>query len=207
MKANSLLDKPEFDFIRRVSEEYKVKVRVIPLDEGMRGYKIGDEIVLNEGLYPERRNWTFCHELGHIILGHSSEPTPDDDLEADRFAAELMLPEVDFIPDSRGMNLEKLKKSYPHASWEAIARRCIRFHPAILTIFDGEKITVRLGSPELNFPLTPTKEEIAVSEECCRRKEHFSEDFNTLSVNAYYIDEGMGVVRVILISQPDFICD
>ena len=49
--------------------------------------------VLNTCLcHQPRRKWTAAHELGHILSGHivseSSAPTPAQEKEADRFAAE-----------------------------------------------------------------------------------------------------------------------
>jgi Zn-dependent peptidase ImmA (M78 family) len=202
-KGEHFLRKREFKFIRKLAKLYNVRVQLRPLEEGVRGYKMGNEIVLNDALYPERRNWTFCHELAHILLGHSAEITYEEDLEADKYAAELMLPESDFIPESKGLDLVKLKNLYPYASYEVLARRCIQFQPAILTIFDQQELTLRIASPEITFPPAPTPDENMVMKECYLRKENFSINMNTLTIDAYYIDEGRGVIRVILISQPE----
>ena len=53
--------------------------------------------VLNPCLcHQPRRKWTAAHELGHILSGHivseSCTPTPEQEKEADRFAAELLAP-------------------------------------------------------------------------------------------------------------------
>ena len=42
-----------------------------------------------------RRRWTLAHEIGHVLCGHVSGediPTPSQEREADRFAAELLAP-------------------------------------------------------------------------------------------------------------------
>ncbi|MBC8491109.1 MAG: ImmA/IrrE family metallo-endopeptidase [Candidatus Marinimicrobia bacterium] len=197
----SLFESEEFNFIRSKAKEYNVEVRIRPLDEGIRGYKIDGEIVLNEYCYAERRNWTFCHELGHIILGHSSEPSDDEEKEADCFAAEIMMPEVDFIPDSRGVDLIELKRIYPHASWEAIARRCLQFHELIITIFDEGKVTFRSGSGNINFPYVPLNEEISMMEDSYKGKKSFGKIFGSFSIEAYFIDESKDILRVILVTQ------
>ena len=41
---------------------------------------------------PRRRNWTIAHELGHVLLGHT-EGGGEQEREADRFAAALLMPE------------------------------------------------------------------------------------------------------------------
>ena len=150
---------PEYDFIRSLAEKYGVGVRVQPLAEGIRGYKLDDCVVLNESEPPERRNWTFCHEVAHIVLGHGADPSDWEEREADRLAAELLLPEEEFLRESRRMELDRLKSIYPHASWEALARRMLYYRNAVLTIFDEGKMTLRVGSGDINFPPTPMKVE------------------------------------------------
>ena len=44
-------------------------------------------------VYLSRLNWTLAHELGHIYLGHTRE-TPIAEIEANHFAAQLLMPEV-----------------------------------------------------------------------------------------------------------------
>jgi len=41
----------------------------------------------------QRLNWTLAHELGHIYLGHTNE-TAVNELEANAFAAQFLMPEV-----------------------------------------------------------------------------------------------------------------
>ncbi len=203
MNSLPLPDSAEYDFIRGLAKEYNVTVRVAALDDGIKGYKMDDAIVLNENILPERRNWTFCHELAHIVLGHSAKPSDDEEREADALAAETMLPQRDFIPDSHELNLSRLKEIYPQASYEVLARRCLQFHQAVLTIFDQERLSTRIGSAELAFPVQPTKEELSVMKECYRHKENFSSDMKKMKIAGFYIDLGLEVVRVILISRPD----
>ena len=194
-------DSEEYDFIRAKAEEYNVTVRIRPLSDDIRGYTIGGEIILNEYMYPERRNWTFCHELGHIVLGHSSEPCDEEEREADVFAAETMLPEIDFIPDSRGLNLIELKQIYQHASWEVIARRCLQFHEMLISIFDEGRLTFRAGTGNINFTKFPLSEETLTMKECYEQKKSLKKYFENFSVDAYYIDEAKEIIRVILITQ------
>ena len=190
----------EYEFIRISAEKYGVQVRTVPLAEGVRGYKIDNVVVLNELEPPERRNWTFCHETAHVILGHNADPSDSEEREADKMAAEMMLPADDFLRTSRDLDLEKLKSIYPHASWEALARRVLQFNPAVLTIFDEGKLTLRRASGELNFTPAPLKEELNLSGCCYKNKCHHTEYYNDTTVKGYYIDEGRGVRRVILLT-------
>ena len=192
----------DYEFIGKIADEYNVKVRLRALEEDTRGYIIDGEIVLNRFLYPERRNWTFCHELGHLVLGHSDHPSMEEDRAADRFAAELMLPEGDFMRDSRCRNLEELKRIYPHASYEAIARRLGQFQPVVMSIFDDGQLTFRGGSPQIVFPQNPFPEELAIVDRSFREKRSLEESSPLMNLKAFYIDQGREVVRVILISEP-----
>ncbi len=71
--------------------------------------------VLNTCLcHQPRRKWTAAHELGHILSGHivseSSAPTPAQEKEADRFAAEVLapLPVLHFCGVSSTAEIERL---------------------------------------------------------------------------------------------------
>ena len=79
-------------------------------------YHEGDEVVIgiNQDQAPVRQRFTIAHELGHLLLhehgqihvdrgfrvrlrnGASSEGTDQDEMEANRFAAELLMP-LDFL--------------------------------------------------------------------------------------------------------------
>jgi len=196
-------DSSEFNFIKTIAEEYNVKVRVRPLGEGIRGYTLAGEIVLNEYSHPERRNWTFCHELGHIVHGHESDPSQEEERIADEFAAELMLPEADFIRESKNLDLKNLKETYPHASWEVIARRSAQFNRIIMTVFDNGNLRYRFASGGLVFTDKPTDVEMDAVKKCYKAESNLEIQSNSLHIKAYYIDEGGDVLRVILISQPD----
>ena len=196
-----ILDSPENEFIGKLAGQYNVAVRFEPLGEGVRGYKIDGEIVLNMMNPPERRNWTFCHELAHIVLGHSKTPADGEEREADIFAAEIMLPERDFIPDSSGIELDKLKELYPHASYEVLSRRCLQFGSGVISIFDCGQLTSRMGSDGINFPPSPTPLELHVFRECWENKRYCELNSGGLNIRGYYIDQGRSVVRVYLVTQ------
>lgn len=61
-------------------------------------------IIVNRGLDPEQKRFAIAHELGHIVMPHSGAyricfPANDHriELDADRFAAELLMPEPTMI--------------------------------------------------------------------------------------------------------------
>jgi hypothetical protein len=198
---NDIPEGEEYSFIRSIAEQYNIKVRFHPLGEDIRGYKMEDEIVLNSQNPIERNNWTLCHELGHIILRHSAEPTEEEEREADSFAGETMLPAKDFARDAKGFDLPRLKELYPHASYEVLARRCLQFYPGCMTIFDQEELTLRLGSEGFAFNAVPTPNEMKVMKQCYRMKDGYSLNNENIYIQGFYIDQGRDVVRVILMAE------
>ena len=148
-------------------------------------------------------NWIFCHELAHYLLDHpaSDKLTPEMEREADELAAELMLPEADFQQAMAGHDLPRLKELYPHASWEAIARRWAQFRPALLTIYDNKRLTSRCGPEGLNFPARTTPPEMDVVRDCYREKKHIVRQVEILVIRGYFIEEIPGRKRVILLTE------
>lgn len=86
-----------------VAAELKVSVERAPMPSTLPGFTAricGCWFVwLNSGHGPRRRRFTLAHELGHIALEHPgvvflfSSPGSHLEHSADRFAAELLLPE------------------------------------------------------------------------------------------------------------------
>lgn len=73
---------------------------------GLRAYGMPPMVFLNESAPACRKRWTLAHELGHLIL-HSLPREAEED-EANSFAAEFLMPEVEIKPQLRGVTLEKL---------------------------------------------------------------------------------------------------
>ncbi|MFH1924334.1 MAG: XRE family transcriptional regulator [Planctomycetota bacterium] len=61
---------------------------------------------INETIPGDRLRFTLAHELGHLIM--HQHPSPDMEREADRFAAELLMPEDEIKHQLRGLSLHKL---------------------------------------------------------------------------------------------------
>ena len=84
-------------------------------------------IFINSRQPKDRFRFTLCHELGHIIMHSLPRPTMED--EANRFAAEFLMPTADIMKDFYNMSLEKLMalKMHWRASMHSIvykARSC-----------------------------------------------------------------------------------
>src|SRR5205085_11537320 len=87
---------------------------------------------VNSDIPGDRCRFTLAHELGHLIM--HPIPTPDLDNEANRFAAEFLMPAKDIGPHLRPLSIQRLAamKPYWKASMAAILRRA----------FDLNKVSV-----------------------------------------------------------------
>lgn len=170
---------------------------------GPDGYSLGRTVVLADDLYAPRRNFIFCHELAHILLKHTNKPTKriQDERDADELAVELMLPEDEFRSRMAELNFLELRGLYPYASWEVVARRWSQLKPAVLTIVDNGLIKCRIAPPGLNFPPRPTKPELSLLKQSIESREHLFLFQQPLAVSSYFIDEGRGIERVILLTE------
>lgn len=64
-------------------------------------------VFLNSTFPVDRRRRTLAHELGHLIL-HASDVTESPEKEADEFASEFLLPELEIRHELRGLRLAQL---------------------------------------------------------------------------------------------------
>jgi len=100
--------------IKRIAQEHKIMIRMQSLEDAVSGVlviKEGYAIVgVNEGHHPNRQRFTLAHEVGHLLLHSrsskvfidaspvffrdekSSEGTELQEIEANAFAAELLMP-------------------------------------------------------------------------------------------------------------------
>ncbi len=187
-----------------MANRYGVDVRIEKINRpGPDGYSTGRTVVLADDLYAPRRNFIFCHELAHILLEHTNRTTKrrKDEQDADRFAVDLMLPEPEFRENMAKFDFFELRKLYPHASWEVVARRWIQFRPAVLTIYDNGLLKIRTASEGINYPPRPAQPELKLLRQTIELREHLSLSDPPLQMNSYFIDEGKGVERVILLTE------
>jgi len=70
---------------------------------------VGDHpvILANAKAPTDRHRMTLAHELGHLVL-HSRYATDQMEKEADRFAAEFLMPETTIKPELRALDIGKL---------------------------------------------------------------------------------------------------
>ena len=78
---------------------------------------------LNSDKSFDRCRYTLAHEIGHIVMHRF--PTPDAESEADRFAAELLMPAREIASELKGLNIHRatLLKSKWRVSVQALIRR------------------------------------------------------------------------------------
>lgn len=167
-------------------------------------YIISNTIVLKKGLYPPRANWRFCHELGHLVLGHNKTGeriTKLQEQEADEFASETLLPMDVFNPLAQSTNdLKSIKEQFSHASWEAIARKFALVNNCVITVYDNRNITSRWAPEGVNYPRIPSdieRQAMITAYENLSNESVFTDE---ISVDAHYIDENEDIKRVILIT-------
>ena len=69
--------------------------------------------------------FTLCHELGHIIMHQDAMVAPDMEKQADEFAAEFLMPEIEIRPYLTDLSLEKLAtlKQFWKVSMAALLKR------------------------------------------------------------------------------------
>jgi len=196
------------EFIDVLARTHSLPYRLTAMSDGRRSYLIAGLVMLDEKLQPERINWAYCHELAHHLLKHAHyQPLDDAELQeqendANKLAAELLLPEDEFAPHSQ-QTLSELKSIFAHASYEVIARRRLHFYSGLLTIYDNNKMTARISPDGWNQPpgLCPT-EKLAL-DQCYRDRAEVTLRMDGLAVEATFIDEGRGVERVILFAEPE----
>jgi len=183
-----------------------VEVRIEHIERpGPDGYSMGRIVVLADDLYMPRRNFIFCHELAHILLGHTTKSTKsiNDEHSADRMAVELMLPEQEFRFNMAMLDFVELRELYLYASWEVVARRWSELRPAVLTIYDNGILKVRTAPERLAYPHRPTATEMEIVRETIETRTNLFQTDPPLTMNTFFIDEGRGVERVILLTEVD----
>ncbi|TKJ41033.1 hypothetical protein CEE37_05040 [candidate division LCP-89 bacterium B3_LCP] len=190
-------------FLDDLAKQYNAPYRLTDVPDGRRSYLIGDVIVLDRSLRIERLHWAYCHELAHLQLQHHQCPPVDDteerqqETDANNLAAELILPEIEFKPLVHE-TLLVLKQRFAHASHEVIARRRLNYRQGVLTIFDNDQLTARLSPDGWNHPAQLLPIESEVMQKCLESKSEVLINMGEYSLEATYVDEGQGVVRVLL---------
>lgn len=72
---------------------------------GMRLHGMPPLVFVNQSAPTDRVRYTIAHELGHLVMHAHSTPAGDVEDEANRFAAELLMPERDIRPQLENATL------------------------------------------------------------------------------------------------------
>ena len=130
------LEAPLADIVEVVEELASVPVTVLALPQGIAGLQGGKQsrhfVFVNGTQALSRQRFTLAHELGHIEMGHGGSVDYEDnvlgasrraprEVQADRFAAELMAP-----LDGVGTWLNLMHG--PDLSLETVIRLAHHFH-------------------------------------------------------------------------------
>ena len=87
----------QFDF-----GTYKLDGFFMPLPGGIISIAINSNKVFS----PDRRRHTLAHECGHALLEHCKDfPSPESEKDAEKFAAELLMPCDDILPELKKVPL------------------------------------------------------------------------------------------------------
>ncbi|MBZ0270542.1 ImmA/IrrE family metallo-endopeptidase [bacterium] len=108
----------------------------------------GTEIHVNAKSSRERRQFVIAHEiLEHLVRLRGFTVTHEDEKLFDRGAAALLIPRPKFQRLVRaGADLFELKKAFPEASHEALARRLLHFRDdLVITVVDNGRVKWRMG--------------------------------------------------------------
>jgi hypothetical protein len=190
-----------------MTRRHDIELHLKRLSDGVRGYSVPERtIVIDVDLSEERMNWTFCHELAHLLLKHGKtgrSVSAHDEKEAHELAQDLLLPPETFRADVHRFSLPELRMRYPQASWEAIARTRVRHRPAILTIFDNGQRTLRMAPAPMNCPaqLHPLEESIKKSLQAGETAAEVHSE--GIHVEGVFVDEGRDVRRIILLAESE----
>ena len=79
-------------------------------------------IILNVGMTVDRERFTIFHEVGHLVM--HQVPSEDGEREADRFAAEFLMPARNIAPQLNGINLQRAMQLKQH--WQTSMASIIR---------------------------------------------------------------------------------
>jgi len=143
--------------IERIAERRGLDIRYAPLDGDLSGALIRNAheayIGVNSLQSRNRRRFTIAHELGHFVLhhgihvdkdfrinwrdGNSSKAVNPEEMEANRFAAELLMPTGLLVRD-----IESLRR-VDRAALESLARRYG---------VSSQAMKIRLGNFGFNLP-------------------------------------------------------
>lgn len=114
LEENGITDAPVD--VQSIAESLKISIRRTPTEDELSGFLLRKEggptlIGVNTNHHPNRQRFTIAHEIGHYVLHQhsdlhvdrvvvklrselSSKGEDSEEIEANRFAAELLMPQV-----------------------------------------------------------------------------------------------------------------
>ncbi|MGB0682758.1 MAG: ImmA/IrrE family metallo-endopeptidase [Magnetovibrionaceae bacterium] len=176
---------PDLVPIEKVAEELEIAEIRYEFIENLDGALVTDEeksigsVLINKTLSPERKRYTIAHELGHFLnpyhtpppsgrfncsaedLAKSDKSSPDkrvqQEVEANRFAAELLMPRKRFIKKVRrlmGLDLEHVLQLAGDfgVSKEAAARRYVKLQDEPCAVVFSRNGVIRYPFRHDDFP-------------------------------------------------------
>ena len=115
---------------------------------------------VNKYIPSDRMRFTLCHELGHIVM-HQKSPTPEVEDEANKFAAEFLMPKRDIKPYLTNLSIDKLASLKPFwkTAMSAILKRAVDLE--VITTRHGRTLWMQISAagyktrepPELDIPI------------------------------------------------------
>ena len=133
---------------------------------GCEGLLVGERILVDDSLRPQRRAFAIAHELGHHL--QRLHGLSDTEAGANYLASALLLPRDDFERDLRrhGWDLLRLCCDHRFASFEAVARRIVALREARAFVFDNPLRGQReSGWYSVPWGLNPSEDERIAAQE------------------------------------------
>lgn len=171
-----------------------------------------DAIFVGHAERPERLQWAVAHELGeiavHRVAAQAGLTFPDDNAGsreqlANELARRILLPSRYFrrLGVACNWDLFELKRAFPSASHELIARRMLDYpQPVIITVSDHGQVSWRRGNQ--NTSVSPlTAEELSLMQAAHLSSEFQQHRNHLLWIRAWPVHEP-GWKREILRSEP-----
>lgn len=131
--------------------------------------------IINADSPTDRVRFTLAHEIAHLVM--HTLLTPDPEREADRFAAEFLMPAQDIAPDLAAgeLTLQRFAqlKSYWRTSMAALIRRAYTLFVISQRQYERliQRLRMRYGLTEPN-PLAPEEPTIIADALAVHRDEH-----------------------------------
>lgn len=130
------------DFADRVEERLSIDVIRIPMLSTAYSFSVaGSRVVLLKGQANWfNSNWSLAHEIGHHVLGHhgGTGSTDRDELEANRFAADLLLP-VTLLKEMKWSDVEP--EDLARRVWDlGISTESLRIRLSALRISPSQEV-------------------------------------------------------------------